>query len=103
LIGGLAASMMVLLVWLHLLAAIAWIGGMLFLSVVLVPVLRCEPFASQKAVLFRAIARRFRSVVWSAITILLFTGPLLLHQRGIPITDPSAWPDRKSTRLNSSH
>ena len=98
-IGGLAASMMVLLVWLHLLAAIAWIGGMLFLSVVLVPVLRCEPFASQKAVLFRAIARRFRSVVWSAITILLFTGPLLLHQRGIPITDPSAWPTVLSAKV----
>ncbi|HSS31607.1 MAG TPA: CopD family protein [Nitrospiraceae bacterium] len=84
--------MMVLLVWFHLLAAIAWIGGMLFLSVVLVPVLRCEPFASQKAVLFRAIAGRFRAVVWGAIAVLLFTGPLLLHQRGIPITDPSAWP-----------
>jgi uncharacterized membrane protein len=72
---------------------------MLFLSVVLVPVLRCEPFASQKAVLFRAIARRFRSVVWSAITILLFTGPLLLHQRGIPITDPSTWPTVLSAKL----
>ena len=65
-----AASMMVLLVWFHLLAAIAWIGGMLFLSVVLVPVLRCEPFASQKAVLFRAIAGRFRAVVWGAIAVL---------------------------------
>lgn len=91
--------MMVLLVWLHLLAAIAWIGGMLFLSVVLVPVLRCEPFASQKAVLFRAIAGRFRAVVWGAIAVLLFTGPLLLHQRGIPIADPSGWPKILATKL----
>ena len=84
--------MMVLLVWLHLLAAISWIGGTIFLSVVLVPVLKREPFASQKALLFRTMARRFRAVVWGAIAVLLFTGPLLLHQRGIPIADPSGWP-----------
>jgi putative copper resistance protein D len=80
--------MMVLLVWLHLLAAFSWIGGMIFLSVVLVPVLKREPFASQKTVHFQTIAWRSRAVVWGAIAVLLFTGPLLLHQRGIPITDP---------------
>ena len=56
--------MTVLLVWLHLLAAISWIGGTIFLSVALVPVLKREPFASQKALLFRTIAMRFRAVVW---------------------------------------
>jgi len=84
--------MMVLLVWLHVFAAVSWIGGTIFLSVVLVPVLRREPFASQRALLFRTIAHRFRAVVWGAIAVLLFTGPLLLHQRGIPIADPSGWP-----------
>jgi len=84
--------MTVLLVWFHLLAAISWIGGTIFLSIVLVPVLKREPFASQKALLFRTIGRRFRAVVWGAIAVLLFTGPLLLHQRGIPIADPSGWP-----------
>ena len=84
--------MTVLLVWLHLLAAISWIGGIIFLSVVLVPVLKSEPFASQKALLFRTIAMRFRAVVWGAIAVLLFTGPLLLQQRKIPIADPSGWP-----------
>jgi uncharacterized membrane protein len=92
LISGLAAAMTVLLVWLHLLAAISWIGGTIFLSVVLVPVLKREPFASQKALLFRTIAMRFRVVVWGAIAVLLLTGPLLLHQRGIPIADPLGWP-----------
>jgi uncharacterized membrane protein len=84
--------MTVLLVWLHLLAAISWIGGTIFLSVVVVPVLKREPFLSQKALLFRTIARRFRAVVWGAIAVLLFTGPLLLHQQGIPIMNPSGWP-----------
>jgi uncharacterized membrane protein len=92
LISGLAEAMTVLLVWLHLLAGVSWIGGMIFLSVVLVPTLRREPFASQKALLFRTIARRFRAVVWGAIAVLLVTGPLLLHQRKIPIADPSGWP-----------
>ena len=58
--------MMILLVWLHVLAAVIWIGGTIFLSVVLVPVFKREPFASQKALLVRTIARRFRVVVWSA-------------------------------------
>jgi len=92
--------MMALLVWLHLLAAISWIGGMLFLSVVLVPVLKREPFASQRAVLIRAAAWRFRPVVWGAIAVLLITGPLLLHQRGIPIMDPSRWPMVLATKLS---
>jgi uncharacterized membrane protein len=81
-----------LLIWLHLVAAVSWIGGMVFLSVVLVPILRREPFASQKTLFFLATARRFRVVVWGVIAVLLFTGPLLLHQRGIPIADPSRWP-----------
>lgn len=91
--------MMVLLVWLHMLAAVSWIGGTIFLSAVLVPVLRREPFASQKALLFRTVARRFRVVVWGAITILLLTGFPLLHQRGIPIMNPSGWPMVLSVKL----
>jgi uncharacterized membrane protein len=81
-----------LLIWLHLLAAICWIGGTIFLSLVLVPVLKREPFTAQRPLLFRTVARRFRIVVWGAITVLLLTGPLLLDRRGISISDPSNWP-----------
>jgi len=91
--------MTVLLVWFHVFAAVSWIGGMIFLSVVLVPVLRREQFASQKALLFRTIAMRFRVVVWGSITILLLTGPMLLHERGIPIMNPSGWPTILSIKL----
>lgn len=75
-----------------MLAAVSWIGGSIFLSVVLVPVLRREPFASQKSVLIRTTAVRFRVVVSGAIATLLLTGPLLLHERGIPIMNPTGWP-----------
>ena len=91
--------MTVLLVWFHMIAAVSWIGGTVFLSVVLMPVLKREPFVSQRAMLFRTIARRFRVVVWSAIAILLLTGPPLLHQRGISILNPSGWPMILSVKL----
>jgi uncharacterized membrane protein len=84
--------MMVLLVWLHVLAAVSWIGGMIFLSLVLSPLVRSRKAVPEFMALFRSAARRFRFVVWGAIVILLLTGPPLLHQRGIPIMDPSRWP-----------
>lgn len=88
-----------LLIWLHLIAAICWIGGTIFLSLVLVPVLKREPFTAQRPLLFRTVARRFRLVVWGAIAALLLTGPLLLHQRGISITAPSSWPTVLTLKL----
>ena len=91
--------MMVFLVWLHVLASVSWIGGTIFLSIVLMPVLKREPFASQRSLLFRTVARRFRVVVWGAITILLLTGFPLLHQRGTPIMNPSGWPMILSVKL----
>ena len=90
---------MILLVWFHLFAAVSWIGGTVFLSVVLVPVLRREQFASQKALLFRTIAMRFRMVVWGSIATLVLTGPMLLHERGISIMHPSGWPMVLSIKL----
>ena len=61
-------------VWLHILAAVIWIGGMLFLSLVAVPVLRQIDSPLLRADLFRAMARRFRRLVWICIAILVLTG-----------------------------
>ncbi len=63
-----------LLVWLHILAAVIWIGGMLFLSLVAVPVLRHVDSPLLRRDLFRAMARRFRGLVWACIGILILTG-----------------------------
>jgi len=84
--------MTVVLVWLHLLAAVVWVGGTVFLSLVLVPILKCEPFASQRGALIRAAALRFRLVVWVAIGALLTTGPLLMMGRGWAPGEPDGWP-----------
>jgi copper resistance protein D len=79
-------------IWLHILAAIAWIGGMMFLSLVLVPVLKRDGLFAQRIVLFRAIAHRFRAVVWGSLIILFGTGLVLVGQRGIAFGDMANWP-----------
>jgi copper resistance protein D len=90
---------MPVLVWLHLLAAVAWIGGMVFLSLVLVPIVKREPFAAQRGALIRAAALRFRVVVWGAIAVLLTTGPLLVLGRGWPFGEPGGWPSVLTVKL----
>ena len=80
------------LVWIHLLAAMVWMGGMVFLSVVLVPVLKRDGAFAQYALLFRTIAYRFRAVVWGAMGILVATGLTLAAGRSIPLMEPSRWP-----------
>lgn len=83
----------ILAISLHILAAVAWIGGMVFLSFVLAPLVRSRNSTSEIVALFRSAALRFRLVVWGAMAVLLTTGPVLLSQRQIAITNPAAWPD----------
>lgn len=81
-----------LFVSLHIMAAVVWVGGMLFLSLVLAPLARSRKAAPEFMALFRSAAVRFRVVAWSAIGVLLLTGPMLLSQRGMALTIPSSWP-----------
>lgn len=78
---------MPLLYWisvtLHILAAMFWLGGMLFLGVVGAPVLRAVEPASLRQALFEALGVRFRSAGWVAIALLLVTGLLNLYYRGL--------------------
>lgn len=72
-----------LVMWLHLLAAVIWVGGMAFLAFVLGPYGRRLP-DEQRADLFRNVGRRFSRISWPLIAILIFTGPLSLYLRGVP-------------------
>ncbi len=80
------------LVILHILAAVSWIGGMIFLSLVLAPLVRSRKAVPEFMALFRSAALRFRPIVWVAMAILLMTGPMLLSLRGVPVASPSSWP-----------
>jgi uncharacterized membrane protein len=66
------------ILWLHVLAAIAWIGGMLFIALVLVPVTRRLEDPAMRTRLVQETGRRFRTVGWIALTVLVVTGLLNL-------------------------
>lgn len=92
--------MVSVLIWLHLLAAVGWIGGMVFLSVVLAPLVRSRKAAPEFMALFRSAALRFRFVVWSAIAVLLLTGPMLVLSHGWPLFEPARWPSLLGIKLS---
>ena len=57
----------------YILSAVVWVGGMLFLALVAVPVARRQP-AAERSALIGALDRRFRVVGWVCIALLLVTG-----------------------------
>lgn len=69
-------------VFLHILAAVVWIGGMFFLVLVVVPWLRSGNRAVGAAML-RDTGIRFRNVGWICFAVLLGTGVLNLGVRRI--------------------
>ena len=65
----------------HVLAAMLWLGGMLFVAAVAAPVLRTvEP--DLRRTLYDRLGYRFRSIGWACIAILLVTGLANLWYRG---------------------
>ena len=72
-------------VTLHLMGAVVWIGGMLFLALVLAPILRRRP-PGERAALASAVGRRFLRIGWAAVGVLLLTGSILWVLRGFNLT-----------------
>ena len=60
--------------WVHVLSAITWVGGMLFIALVLVPTVRALGDATLRTRLLRDSGQRFRTVAWIALAFLLLTG-----------------------------
>src|SRR3972149_3975245 len=62
----------------HLLAAAVWIGGMVFLGLVLIPVIRRPEHRGVAANLIHWTGLRFRMVGWGCLAVLLVTAILFL-------------------------
>ena len=81
-------------VWVHILAACVWIGGMASIALLLVPLLRRERFRAVAEPLLYASALRFRWIGWGALAVLIGTGLVNVRMQGVPWTawgDPSFW------------
>ena len=70
-------------VTLHVIAAMLWLGGMLFLALVGAPVLRRVEPAALRAELFNDLGLRFRTAGWIAVGVLVVTGLVNLHYHGV--------------------
>jgi uncharacterized membrane protein len=64
--------------WVHVLSAVTWVGGMLFIALVLVPAARALGDATIRARVIQDTGRRFRAVAWTALAVLVLTGLLNL-------------------------
>jgi copper resistance protein D len=71
-----------LTVFIHILAAIVWVGGMLFLALIVVPATRELPPAERRS-LFEQLGHRFRVVGWVCVALLVVTGIGNLSFHGI--------------------
>ena len=72
-----------LIMWFHLVAAIIWIGGMLFLWLVLRPVLLTLSSGTQDPGILQRVEERFKTVRWVSLLTLLATGIYnLIHEGG---------------------
>jgi len=81
--------------WLHLGGVSVWLGGMIFLGAVVIPVVRAHGGLQASRALVTAVARRFGIIGGAAYLLILVTGFGLLDHRGI---SPSELPDSEYGR-----
>lgn len=75
----------------HVLAALTWIGGMLFIALVLVPVARRLHDPGLRTRLVHDLGVRFRTVGWIALGVLVATGLANLWLRPELLTTTRFW------------
>jgi uncharacterized membrane protein len=67
--------------WIHVLAAVTWLGGMLFIALILVPVTRRVQDPRLRLELISQTGQRFKAVGWIALGFLVATGIIILLGR----------------------
>ncbi|WP_372635555.1 DUF4149 domain-containing protein [Fodinibius sp.] len=89
-------------VFIHLLSAVFWIGGMLFTAGVLVPASRHALLKKKKGAFFALVGRKFSRISWILFIILIVTGITNLLTRGYTpeqLLTASFWVDVFGGRL----
>lgn len=76
--------------FLHLAAAIVWLGGMAFMLLALRPSLPALDTPAQRLPLLAAVLRRFFALVWVAIGVLLLSGFYMFDHAGAQAA-PLGW------------
>src|SRR2546422_3832011 len=71
-------------VWIHILAAAVWTGGLIYTAAVAVPFALTQPVDERQRIL-RGLARRFRWIGWGSVVVLIITGIGNLVLRLTPI------------------
>ncbi len=72
-----------LIVIVHVFSAIIWIGGAIFLALVMVPVARGMEPPAMGLLFLRRAALRFRGIAWVLLGLLVVSGAAALESRGI--------------------
>jgi putative copper export protein len=67
-------------VWLHLIMATVWVGGLIYTMAVVIPFALSLSKAERQPIL-RGLARRFRKIGWTAIALLFITGFVNFYYR----------------------
>ncbi len=65
--------------FLHITSAIFWVGGMLFITLVLAPFLMSLPTPAERSKVYQVVGKKYRRYGWAAIITLLITGPIVFH------------------------
>ncbi|MTI89064.1 MAG: DUF4149 domain-containing protein [Balneolaceae bacterium] len=88
--------------FIHILCAMFWMGGMLFTVVVLVPVSRHKLFEGNRGTFFSVIGRKFSRASWAIFLILIVTGITNLISRSYSLQDliqPTFWNSEFGNKL----
>ncbi|GJL62496.1 MAG: hypothetical protein NPIRA04_11500 [Nitrospirales bacterium] len=71
-----------LVVWIHLVAAITFIGGLMYLHLVLRPVLQSQGAETESYDVLRKAGQRFRTMTWMSLIALILTGAFNMLSEG---------------------
>ncbi|MBI3532664.1 MAG: DUF4149 domain-containing protein [Burkholderiales bacterium] len=76
--------------FLHLVSAVVWLGGMTFMLLALRPALGELLPPPQRLPLLAGVLRRFFTLVWGAVLLLLLSGGFMMSQAGA-LAMPIGW------------